>query len=303
MKRLLLAHSIVWCATAWLQAPPHVRSSSSFRSCARRRASGSPDGPRPSPCPRGLSAAPDRTAAEAEAAAAAAAGLAPPSEAAAARAAETAPPRTLLADFWYNCDRVLCLGNALDDAAYREGFAAAVVITLMFASNSPAVRSLYLFADAPAPPALLNAGGSVVAALALVAGGSAFDRLPVAGGGGGGGEGGDAVGGADDGEGGNDGAAADALLRGGVELGVWKAVGTCVNLFGLAATSAAHGAFLIQVVASGHPDQAAMWLLQCHPGPGRRGRGRATTTIHNAVWSAPHPPCSVYYRRRIRHAA
>lgn len=37
------------------------------------------------------------------------------------------------------------------------------------------------------------------------------------------------------------------IRRGGMELGVWKFFGTTANLFGLAATSATHGAVLIQV--------------------------------------------------------
>ena len=37
------------------------------------------------------------------------------------------------------------------------------------------------------------------------------------------------------------------ILKGGMELGVWKFFGTTANLFGLAATSATHGAVLIQV--------------------------------------------------------
>ena len=37
------------------------------------------------------------------------------------------------------------------------------------------------------------------------------------------------------------------ILRGGLELGMWKFFGTTANLFGLAATSATHGAVLIQV--------------------------------------------------------
>ena len=52
-----------------------------------------------------------------------------------------APPGGVWADFWYNCNQILCLGNALDDDAYRGGFATVVGITFLLSSNSPAVRA------------------------------------------------------------------------------------------------------------------------------------------------------------------
>ena len=170
-----------------------------------------------------------------------------------------APPGGAWADFWYNCNQILCLGNALDDNAYRSGFATVVGITLLLSSNSPAVRALYLFAEHPAPPIVLSAGGAAVAAASLFVFGSAFDAIPgrpstTVG----------AVAAAAD-----DDAFDENARKGGIELGLWKTIGTSFNLYGLAATSAAHGAFLIQLTTlivpavqglRGEPIAPRVWL-------------------------------------------
>jgi hypothetical protein len=108
------------------------------------------------------------------------------------------------AKVWYNCNQFgrYCLGNALDDPAYRRGVLAVGGLTLIFSSNrwvnrwddqslappapltlilpdSPALHSIYVGLQHPPPVALLNAGAGVSAAVAmLVAGPFLADIAP-----------------------------------------------------------------------------------------------------------------------------
>ena len=130
---------------------------------------------------------------------------------------------------------------------YRRGLATIGLITLVFASMSPVMHAALATpaegggTAAMAPPVLLlNAAVSVIALLGLVVGGPALQantELPISlqlnqrqlmkqrk---------------SDDG--------LDLAARAGLELGLWKFLGTTANLFGLALTTSAHGAFLVQL--------------------------------------------------------
>lgn len=116
-------------------------------------------------------------------------------------------------------------------AEYQRGLATIVFITFIFSSNSPALHAAFSGSDPP-PVLLLNAAVSCIALVGLVVGGesleentplpSALDTTEV------------------DGESG-------LAIQGGVELGLWKMLGTTANLYGLALTTAGHGALLIQL--------------------------------------------------------
>lgn len=120
---------------------------------------------------------------------------------------------------------------------YKRGLLTIGFITLLFSSNSPALHAAFSEASAP-PVLLLNAAVSGVALLGLLFGGPILEAttpLP------------------------------SSLLRNqnkdttakksilsqeqtaGLELGLWKFLGTTANLYGLSLTTASHGAFLIQL--------------------------------------------------------
>lgn len=115
---------------------------------------------------------------------------------------------------------------------YRRGTLTVGFITLLFASNSPALHAALTSMEHAPPPLLLNALCGIAALLGLLWGGpllgqttalpSTLERDAT-----------DAV---------------DAVsVRAGGELGLLKFCGTTANLYGLSLTSAAHGAFLIQL--------------------------------------------------------
>jgi len=160
-----------------------------------------------------------------------------------------------------------------DEAEYRRGIATVASITLLFASNSPAVHVAFssVGGGIVPPVLLLNAAVSAVACAGLLFGGLGEfleestplpgsllrNREP----------GGDDVVGSDGAKNmssdttGNsieevEGDMVEDLRRfaksigvepGGVELGIWKTLGTTANLYGLSLTSADHGALLIQL--------------------------------------------------------
>jgi len=133
--------------------------------------------------------------------------------------------------------------NFDSEKEYRRGLATIGLITLVFASMSPVMHAALATPEggtAMAPPVLLlNAAVSVIALFGLVVGGpvlQANTELPISlqlnqeklkqikp----------------DDG--------LDLATRAGLELGLWKFLGTTANLFGLALTTSAHGAFLVQL--------------------------------------------------------
>jgi drug/metabolite transporter (DMT)-like permease len=124
-------------------------------------------------------------------------------------------------------DMVLGSGTA----EYKRGLLTIGFITLLFSSNSPAIHAAFSGADPP-PVLLLNAAVSAVALMGLVVGGESLESstpLP------------STLQEAEKTE-------QDALaLTAGCELGLWKFMGTTANLYGLALTTAGHGALLIQL--------------------------------------------------------
>jgi len=160
-------------------------------------------------------------------------------------------------------------------ASYQRGLATIAFITLLFASNSPALHAAFSLTNSSHPPPILliNAACSAVALAAMVAVGPFLDRAIV--------DETDADDNADDttqpsstsqktievsSSSGvreerkeNKNTFLSALLpnmsqqqqqqtlQAGLELGTWKMLGTLLNILGLSLTSAGHGAFLIQL--------------------------------------------------------
>jgi drug/metabolite transporter (DMT)-like permease len=124
-------------------------------------------------------------------------------------------------------DTVLGSGTA----EYKRGLLTIGFITLLFSSNSPAIHAAFSGVDPP-PVLLLNAAISAVALVGLVVGGESLESstpLPST----------------LQQEGKTE---QDTLaLKAGYELGLWKFMGTTANLYGLALTTAGHGALLIQL--------------------------------------------------------
>jgi drug/metabolite transporter (DMT)-like permease len=129
---------------------------------------------------------------------------------------------------------------------YQRGLITIGFITLLFSSNSPVLHAAFSISPAttdvgviaatssPPPVLLLNAAVSVVALVGLLLGGDSLESytpLPSS----------------------LENTSKtleeeDALaIRGGCELGLWKFLGTTANLYGLALTTAGHGALLIQL--------------------------------------------------------
>ena len=119
-----------------------------------------------------------------------------------------------------------------DDIEYQRGLATVAFITLLFSSNSIALRAAFTAIEHVPPVLLLNAIVSCAALTSLVAGGPLLNSVTSA-------------------PSTLDVDATDEIdatsLRAGAELGLLKCLGTSANLYGLSLTSADHGAFLIQL--------------------------------------------------------
>jgi len=114
------------------------------------------------------------------------------------------------------------------DDEYKRGLATIGFITFLFATNSPVLHWAFTSGENPPPVLLVNAAVSVVALVGLLLGGDTLEEtgtLP-----------------SDDKKESN-----STSWVGGLELGIWKFLGTTANLFGLALTTASHGALLIQL--------------------------------------------------------
>jgi drug/metabolite transporter (DMT)-like permease len=110
---------------------------------------------------------------------------------------------------------------------YQRGLITIGAITFLFASNSPALHAVFT-ETSPPPVLLVNAAISSVALVGLLFGGSALESstpLPST---------------LKEEE-------ESVAIRAGLELGLWKFLGTTANLAGLSMTTADHGAFLIQL--------------------------------------------------------
>lgn len=111
---------------------------------------------------------------------------------------------------------------------YNRGLLTIGFITFLFATNSPALHWAFTSGDNPPPVLLVNAAVSVVALAGLLLGGDTLEdtgSLPTS----------------------AESKKNDTGWMGGLELGIWKFLGTTSNLFGLALTTAGHGALLIQL--------------------------------------------------------
>jgi len=121
------------------------------------------------------------------------------------------------------------------DDEYKRGLATIALITLLFSSNSPVLHAAFVNSTNPPPVLLLNAATSTIALLGLITIGPFLNSivplpstLQV------------------------DANQCEEKINGGhilagVELGLWKTLGTTANLFGLSLTTANHAAFLIQL--------------------------------------------------------
>jgi drug/metabolite transporter (DMT)-like permease len=129
-----------------------------------------------------------------------------------------------------------------DTMDYQKGLLTIGFCTLVFASLSPVMHAALTMpgdsATGPPPVLLLNAIVSVVAFGALVTGSPFLEKIlpPTP---------------ASAAEEAKSTSQASSWLYnpwiGGMELGIWKALGTTANLYGLSLTTAGHGAFLIQL--------------------------------------------------------
>lgn len=139
-----------------------------------------------------------------------------------------------------------------DDAeqSYRNGLLTIGFITLLFASNSPALHSAFAMTSNAPPVLLINAAVTVVGLTGVVLSSPFLDQV------------------VPDPSKKSDGASSppfrtdadksttprSSIARmlgpsaiGGAELGLWKTLGTTANIYGLSQTSSDHGAFLIQL--------------------------------------------------------
>jgi drug/metabolite transporter (DMT)-like permease len=131
----------------------------------------------------------------------------------------------------------LSIRETANDEEYRRGLFTIGFITLLFSSNSPALHAAFSNPSFAAPPVLLlNAAVSAVALVGLLFGGSLLESttpLPSS-----------FVQNQQEGQKQDN---SMLKLQAGLELGLWKFLGTTANLYGLSYTTADHGAFLIQL--------------------------------------------------------
>ena len=134
----------------------------------------------------------------------------------------------------------------LQGTTYRSGLVTVAGITLLFSSNSPALHAAYVDVTQTPPVLLLNAATSSIALAGVLLGGPLLSsKSPVT-------EKSETTLTFSDGQ-----SLSQSLsflqwtdnipLRAGLELGLWKFLGTTANMYGLSQTSADHGAFLIQL--------------------------------------------------------
>jgi len=117
------------------------------------------------------------------------------------------------------------------DAEYKKGITIIGFITLLNASLAPVWHTVFATGNSP-PPLFLNAIVSVVAFVGLIAGGSLLDSSV---------ESSSALAGSSDEK------WSQKSFRGGIELGLWKGLGTTCHIYGMSLTTANHGAFLLQL--------------------------------------------------------
>lgn len=124
----------------------------------------------------------------------------------------------------------------VSEQEYRRGLATIGFCTLVFASMSPAMHAALAGATAP-PVLLLNAAVSVIALVGLVLSGPLLEKIIPE----------PSTLQQDTNEAKKPDSFLDMTTRAGLELGLWKFLGTTANLYGLSLTTSDHGAFLIQL--------------------------------------------------------
>lgn len=122
------------------------------------------------------------------------------------------------------------LSSTDPDQVYRNGLITVAGITLLFASNSPILHFAFSGLEAPPPVLLLNAACSMIAVVGMILGGPLLERAIPA-----------------PSQLSKDANQDRATTLAGLELGLYKFLGTVLNIYGLSLTSAGHGAFLIQL--------------------------------------------------------
>ena len=148
-----------------------------------------------------------------------------------------------------NCSQVLDKTNLMsetsilfDDAdnnivevlsadSYRRGLVTIGFITMLFASNSPVLHSSFSMTTNTPPVLLINSAVSMVGLIGVVVASPLLSRFvpdPSI-------------------NKTNDNSVMSPSALAGVELGLWKTLGTTANIWGLSQTSSDHGAFLIQL--------------------------------------------------------
>lgn len=119
---------------------------------------------------------------------------------------------------------------------YQQGLISIAIITILFSSNSPVIHAAFINSSLPPPVLLLNAAASSIALAGISLGGPLLDAsvpLPCTL--------------TEDPDLSCEDTPSQLSLKAGLELGLWKMLGTTANLYGLSLTSADHGAFLIQL--------------------------------------------------------
>lgn len=136
-------------------------------------------------------------------------------------------------------ETVISLEGTRTNDDYRTGLVTIGFITFLFSTNSPVLHGAFTAGDHPPPVLLVNAAVSVVALVGLLLGGDTLEENS-----------------SSPGASGNVDAPNNKSSKrnnnntsflGGLELGMWKFLGTTSNLYGLALTTAGHGALLIQL--------------------------------------------------------
>ena len=149
------------------------------------------------------------------------------------------------------------------EKTYQRGLATIAFITLLFASNSPALHSAFTKVEAIPPVLLINALVTCIGLLSVVSLSPFLGKIVP------------------------DPSKSTSLSQAstsfsdfiqspstiaGAELGLWKTLGTTANIYGLSMTSSDHGAFLIQLTTlivpvvqglSGVPIPSRIWTAIC----------------------------------------
>lgn len=126
--------------------------------------------------------------------------------------------------------------DSTNNEYYKRGLLTIGFITFLFATNSPVLHWAFTSGDNPPPVLLVNAAVSMVALVGLLLGGDTLE-----------GTGGSSLPSRDNNNRSSDNKNSNTVWVGGLELGIWKFLGTTSNLYGLALTTASHGALLIQL--------------------------------------------------------